>query len=50
MAERSTRLVLTPAEYCTDNAAMIAGLGWHLFEAGHTASLDADASARSLTA
>jgi N6-L-threonylcarbamoyladenine synthase len=36
--------------YCTDNAAMIAGLGWHLLQAGRTASLDADASSRSLTA
>lgn len=26
MSERSTRLLLTPAAYCTDNAAMIAGL------------------------
>ena len=33
--------------YCTDNAAMVAGLGWHLLEAGHTASLDVDASPRS---
>jgi len=31
--------------YCTDNAAMIAGLGWHLLRAGRTAGLDADASA-----
>ena len=34
--------------YCTDNAAMIAGLGWHLLKAGRVASLDADASPRSL--
>lgn len=33
--------------YCTDNAAMIAGLGWELLEAGRTAALDLDASARS---
>jgi N6-L-threonylcarbamoyladenine synthase len=33
--------------YCTDNAAMVAGLGWHLLEAGHDARLDADASPRS---
>jgi N6-L-threonylcarbamoyladenine synthase len=31
--------------YCTDNAAMIAGLGWHLLRAGRTAGLGADASA-----
>jgi len=34
--------------YCTDNAAMIAGLGWHLLEADRTAGLDQDASPRSL--
>lgn len=34
--------------YCTDNAAMVAGLGWHLLEAGLTSELDADASPRSL--
>jgi N6-L-threonylcarbamoyladenine synthase len=34
-------------EYCTDNAAMVAGLGWHLLGAGRTAGLDADASPRS---
>ena len=34
--------------YCTDNAAMIAGLGWHLLRAGRTAELDADASSCSI--
>jgi N6-L-threonylcarbamoyladenine synthase len=34
--------------YCTDNAAMIAGLGWHLLAAGRTAGLEVDASASSL--
>ncbi len=29
--------------YCTDNAAMIAALGWRRFEAGLVAGLDADA-------
>jgi N6-L-threonylcarbamoyladenine synthase len=33
--------------YCTDNAAMIAGLGHHLLRAGRVAGLDADAAARS---
>jgi len=33
--------------YCTDNAAMVAGLGWHLLEAGLASELDADASPRS---
>jgi N6-L-threonylcarbamoyladenine synthase len=32
--------------YCTDNAAMIAGLGWHLLAAGRTADLALDASPR----
>ena len=32
--------------YCTDNAAMIAGLGYHHLRAGHLADLHADASAR----
>jgi tRNA N6-adenosine threonylcarbamoyltransferase len=31
---------------CTDNAVMIAGLGWHLLRAGRTAALDLDAAAR----
>jgi len=26
--------------FCTDNAAMVAGLGYHLFRAGRTAELD----------
>jgi N6-L-threonylcarbamoyladenine synthase len=33
--------------YCTDNAAMIAGLGWHLVRAGRTADLALDASSAS---
>jgi N6-L-threonylcarbamoyladenine synthase len=32
-----------PMQYCTDNAAMIAGLGHVLLEQGRTASLDLDA-------
>jgi len=31
--------------YCVDNAAMVAGLGWHLLRAGRTAGLDLDAHA-----
>ncbi len=38
--EAGLRLILTPLEYCTDNAAMIAQLGAALLEAGHTAGLD----------
>ncbi len=33
-------LRLPPAPYCVDNAAMIAGLGYHLLRAGRTAGLD----------
>lgn len=33
------QLHLTPFEYCTDNAAMIAALGHHLLAAGRTADL-----------
>ncbi len=35
-----------PPEQCTDNAAMIAGLGWFLLRAGRTAGLDLEACAR----
>lgn len=46
-AERQGRRALfPPPERCTDNAAMIAGLGWHLLQSGQTAGLDADASPR----
>jgi len=50
MSEAATRAGLecvfpSPA-YCTDNAAMVAGLGYHHLRAGRIASLDADASAR----
>jgi N6-L-threonylcarbamoyladenine synthase len=32
-------LHLTPLEYCTDNAAMVAALGYHGFGAGEVADL-----------
>jgi N6-L-threonylcarbamoyladenine synthase len=52
MAERAAKADVqaffpSPA-YCTDNAVMIAGLGWRRFEAGLIAGLDVDASPRSL--
>ncbi|HXX94211.1 MAG TPA: tRNA (adenosine(37)-N6)-threonylcarbamoyltransferase complex transferase subunit TsaD, partial [Planctomycetota bacterium] len=31
-----------PPRYCTDNAAMIAGLGWHLLRAGRASDLHLD--------
>ncbi len=43
-AERAgLRLHLAPAELCTDNAAMTAGLGCRLLAAGRVASLDVEA-------
>ena len=38
-------VLLPPMRYCTDNAAMVAGLAWHYIEAGLTADLDLDAHA-----
>ena len=40
------RAVFPSPAYCTDNAAMIAGQGWHLLEAGRIATWDLDAVAR----
>jgi N6-L-threonylcarbamoyladenine synthase len=40
------RAVFPSPGYCTDNAAMVAGLGWHLLAEGRTAGLDLDASPR----
>ncbi len=38
-------LVLPPRRYCTDNAAMVAGLAWHAMQAGDVAGLDLAARA-----
>ena len=43
---RGLRAVFPSPAYCTDNAAMIAGLGFHRWRAGLTATLDLDAQAR----
>jgi N6-L-threonylcarbamoyladenine synthase len=37
--------IASPA-FCTDNAAMVAGLGWHRYQAGCLADLHADARPR----
>ena len=38
-------LILPPRRYCTDNAAMVAGLAWHAMQAGDVAGLDLAARA-----
>jgi N6-L-threonylcarbamoyladenine synthase len=45
-AEGGRRVVFPSPAYCTDNAVMIAGLGWHLMRAGRRAAWDLDASPR----
>ena len=47
-AERGLEARFPSPAYCTDNAAMIAGLGWHELQSSQILSWDADASARSL--
>ncbi len=42
-AARGVELHLAPRDLCTDNAAMTAGLGYHLQLAGRAASLDVEA-------
>ena len=41
--KEDVRLFLPERKYCTDNAAMVAGLAFHLHKAGRTAPLDLDA-------
>jgi N6-L-threonylcarbamoyladenine synthase len=45
-SEAGLRLVTAPPSYCTDNAAMIAGLGSQLLRAGISHNLDLDAIPR----
>ena len=45
-ARLGIRCLFPSPAYCTDNAAMIAGLGWQLLAAGRTSDLALDASAR----
>ena len=42
---RNLDLHLTPPQYCTDNAAMIAAHGYHLLRLGRTSDLHLSASA-----
>ncbi|MFH1110271.1 MAG: tRNA (adenosine(37)-N6)-threonylcarbamoyltransferase complex transferase subunit TsaD [Planctomycetota bacterium] len=44
--ERQLAFRAAKMAYCTDNAAMIAGLGYHQLQAGDVAGLDVDAYAR----
>ncbi|MBR7140323.1 MAG: tRNA (adenosine(37)-N6)-threonylcarbamoyltransferase complex transferase subunit TsaD [Lentisphaeria bacterium] len=42
----SAKLMLAPPKYCTDNAAMVAGAGFHGFRRGRFMDLNADSFAR----
>jgi N6-L-threonylcarbamoyladenine synthase len=42
-AAAGVEIFFPPPAWCTDNAAMIGGLAFHLFRAGRTAGLDLDA-------
>ncbi len=44
--QRGRRVVVAPPKYCTDNAAMIAGLGHHAFALGQRSGLDLGIHAR----
>lgn len=42
----TVNLKIASPKYCTDNAAMIAGLGWHYFKQGHCDDLSLDVFSR----
>ena len=49
LAERlpkGVELLIAPPKYCTDNAAMVGGCGWHSFRKKEFSPLDMDAFAR----
>ena len=45
-APKHLRAFAAPKKYCTDNGAMVAGLGWHYWKNGLTDDLELDAKAR----
>ena len=45
-APRGCRTILAPKKYCTDNAAMVAGLAYHYFAAGRFNDFSLDTFAR----
>ncbi len=45
-AEKNLKCIFPPLKYCTDNAAMIAGLGYHYLKRGEYSELNCPASAR----
>lgn len=44
--QKNLNCIFPPLKFCTDNAAMIAGLGWQYLSRGITSPLSQDASAR----
>ena len=45
-APKYCRTILAPRKYCTDNAAMVAGLGYHYYAAGRFSDFSLDTFAR----
>ena len=43
---KSAKLFCAEPKFCTDNAAMVAGLGWHIFKSGVFEETDADVFSR----
>jgi N6-L-threonylcarbamoyladenine synthase len=44
--EKGVEAIFPSLKLCTDNAAMVAGIGWHMLRAGRTSGLDLNAAAR----
>lgn len=47
-AKEGVQCYFPPGKFCTDNAAMVAGLGYHLYKAGRISDLTLDAVATKL--